>query len=62
MIYLFVLYDSLMAPASSFSFLLAGAKASCLLLGPPAFIWCLCFTPGFSKLFGAQGSPPRAIY
>ena len=34
----------------------AGAS-SCLLLDKPVFNWCFSFAPGFSKLFGAQGSP-----
>ena len=37
--------------------LLVGAGASCLSLGPPGFNWCFSFAPGFSKLFGAKGSP-----
>ena len=32
-------------------------SVACLLLGPSGFNWCFSFTPDFSKLFGAQGSP-----
>ena len=31
-----------------------GAGASSMLLGPPGLDWCFSFSPGFSKLFGAQ--------
>ena len=32
-------------------------RSFCRLVGQPGFNWCFYFAPGFSKLFGAQGSP-----
>ena len=50
---------TMMAQTYSYSFLLVwiAANASCLLFGTPVFNWCFSFAPGFSKLFGAKGSP-----
>ena len=39
-------------------FILVGWGRSFLsVFGPPGFNWCFSFAPGFSKLFGTQGSP-----
>ena len=48
------LYDS---PDIKLFILIGWAGASCLLLGPAGFNRCFSFAPGFSKLFGTQGSP-----
>ena len=53
---------SVVAPAWGCSVWLVGTGASCLLLGPPGLNWCFSFAPGFSKLFGAQGSPSSTAY
>ena len=49
--------DFMMIPTQSYLFMLVGVEHSCLLLGIQGFNWCFTFAPGFSKLFGAQGSP-----
>ena len=51
----------MMASDLNLFILMAGAGASCLLLGPPGSDRCFSFAPGFSKVFGAQGSPSSGI-
>ena len=44
----------LLVPTENFSFYLAGAGASCLLLGPPEFNWCFSLAPGLVSYFALR--------
>ena len=50
---------TLMGRASDldFHFSWLGPELLVSFLDPPGFNWCFSFASGFSKLFGAQGSP-----
>ena len=49
--------DSYDGPDIKLFILVGSGRTSCLLLGLPGFNWYFSFASGFSKFFGAQGSP-----
>ena len=52
----------MMAPTLSYSFLLFGAGASCLFLGPPGFNWCFSFAPEFVSYWTPRDLHRQAAY
>ena len=48
--------DSMMAPTKVIHFSWLGQELLVCCLARPGSNWCFSFAPGFSKLFGAQGS------